>query len=316
MTNKQELPRALPERGCLGLFSPSEPILGTRPARLEKSLEILRGHNFRIKFAPNYMNHTSYMAGTVRERVDDIHSLAEDDEVDVLLGAWGGKSCNQLLPHLDYELLQNARKPVMGFSDVAVLLNAITAKTGLITFHGPNVAGKMFETDHSDMGLIRNEQYATGANLLGKVPEGARSVVPGKAEGTLFGGNLSTFTLGVAGTEFQPRYERGVFFWESGGETPQIIDQFLTCLRNLGVFDDVVGMVIGNFIREETTEWKQRDPFAMIKDVLDGYDFPVIYYPSFGHSPIENPIIPIGAPCVLDAESMTLLLAGPVVSGE
>lgn len=42
----------------------------------------------------------------------------------------GGANSNQLLPHLDYELIRQNPKIFCGFSDITALENAILAKTG------------------------------------------------------------------------------------------------------------------------------------------------------------------------------------------
>lgn len=307
--------RALGPGSCLGIFSPSEPITTDRRARFEQGLEVIRSHGFTVRFGDNAFSHVAYMAGTISQRINDIHDLADDRDVDALFGSWGGKSCNQLLPHLNFEKLGSARKPILGFSDVCVLLNAVSGRTGLITFHGPNVAGKMYETRHADLELLRRGSFKNRTNLLGDPSiVDVRELRSGRVEGALFGGNLSTFVLGLVGSEYMPNPAGAIFFWESGGEAPQIVDQHLQCLRNAGVFDRLGGMVIGDFIRDEPTEYKQRDPFDMIMSVLEPYDFPVVYCPTFGHlSHLENPILPIGARCSLDSGAMALSLVERVV---
>lgn len=309
------LPKRLEAGSTIGIFAPSEPILGSRIERFDRSMQILYNHGFHVKLAPHCMEHYFYMAGTVKNRIADIHTLAYDQEVDVMFAAWGGKSCNQLLPHLDYELLATARKPILGFSDVSVLLNAIAWKSHLITFHGPNVAGKLFETEHSDLSLLSVEdKVAMKRNLLGDVNKVSPVVLRGGVGvGRLFGGNLSTFVLGLLGTDFMPRWKDSILFFESGSQPPQIIDQYLTTLQNAGILRGLKGMIIGDFIREDPVEWKRRDSLDVILSIVEDYEFPVLYCPTFGHRPLENPILPIGAYCKLDASNAYLQLLEPVV---
>jgi len=47
-----------------------------------------------------------------------------------------------LLPLLDYDLIRRNPKILMGYSDITALLNGIHARTGLVTFHGPNAGGR------------------------------------------------------------------------------------------------------------------------------------------------------------------------------
>lgn len=298
----------------IGIYSPSEPITESRKPRFERGLYVIREHGFKIKLGSSVFGSHFYMAGTAKQRAEDIMDLLKDDDVDVLLASWGGKSCNQILSLLDYDTIRSIRKPILGFSDGCVLLNAITAKTGLFTVHGPNIAGKFYETKHADLRILKDTPFSK--NLLTNEDrcEDARIIRGGTCTGRLFGGNLSTLTLGLLGSQFFPSSSEGIFFWESAGETPQIIDQFLTCLRNAGVFENMKGMIIGDFIIEEAEEYKKRDPFEMVLSILSDYSFPILYYPSFGHpSNLENPPIPIGPLCRLDVDNTTLYLEEDVV---
>lgn len=299
----------------IGIFSPSEPVTETRRPRLDEGIKILHNNGFGTKFSRHAFSLRAYMAGSVQERVNDIWELALDQEVHALMASWGGKSCNQLLPYIDYRNLLEARKPILAFSDGCVLLNAITAQTGLITFHGPNVAGKLSETKHADLSILTYDFREKRINLLGDPTKTETRVLrPGNSKGRLFGGNLSTFVLGVVGSKFIPQFEEGILFWESVEHTPQIVDEYLVCLRNAGVFEKLTGMIIGDFIYPDTVTYKTRDPFEMISDIVAGYKFPVVYCRTFGHPPqLENPTIPIGAMCELDTNSMFLRLMEPVV---
>ncbi len=301
------LPKAVPPGGCVGVFSPSEPLAKDRPDRLERSLEILRRAGFRIAYASHYLEATYYMAGSPEDRVDDIHELLLQDQVDLLLATWGGKGCSQLLPLIDYSLVVRARKPIMGFSDVCVLLNAIAAHTGLITFHGPNVAGKLDESRHADLAAVTSEDGAIAllAPVFGADTARAwETVRPGVARGRLFGGNLSTFVLGLVGSTYLQEMPGTVFFWESASEPPQLIDQYLTCLRNAGFFDHVTAMVVGD-VRYEEEERKRRPLNDVLLSATSGYSFPIARIPTFGHARLENPIIAIGAMCRVDTGKRT-----------
>ena len=213
-------PRRLRHGDTLGIFSPSEPLTVERQQRMAGSLELIE-RNFEIKYAPNAFSETYYEAGSKEERLADIRTLLEDEQVDALVGSWGGKSANQLLKELPYEQIAHARRAWIGFSDVCVILNAITAATGMVTFCGPNIAGKFHESEHWDLDLICGETVP---------PFGWASrdktdfLVSGDAEGVLYGGNLSTFVLGLAGTQWMEAMQDVVFFWESASEPPQILD--------------------------------------------------------------------------------------------
>jgi len=114
-------------------------------------------------------------------------------------GGWG---CNRILDMLDYNIIAANPKPIMGYSDLTGLLNAIHTKTGMITFHGP-------------MGLDTWDSYST--NYVQSIVELGRAVVlmnspafsdwrtirGGKAKGKLIGGNASVFAA-MVGSQYLP----------------------------------------------------------------------------------------------------------------
>lgn len=293
----------------MGIFSPSEPVTPERQERMRPSLDLL-ARNFEPRFASHAFEMTYYQAGSRDQRLEDFHELLDDPSVDCLLGSWGGKSANQMIRGLPYDRIASARKPIVGFSDVCVILNAITAQTGLITFCGPNIAGKLNESDHWDLDLLR------GANPppFGRTAAGCfETIRGGRAEGVLYGGNLTTFVLGLAGSGWMASMDEIVFFWESGSEPPQILDQHLTCLENCGFMDRVVAMVVGDATYEETASYKDRPLNDLLMDVGERFGIPVARIPNFGHHKLENPAIPIGASVAVDADRRSVSLLGAVV---
>lgn len=73
----------------------------------------------------------------VESRVEDLHTAFRDKSVKAIFCAKGGYNSNQLLKHIDWELIKNNPKPIMGYSDIDVLTNAIRSKTGMITYLAP-----------------------------------------------------------------------------------------------------------------------------------------------------------------------------------
>jgi muramoyltetrapeptide carboxypeptidase len=128
-------PKSLRPGETIGIFSSSSPTTEEAVTRLRKYFE-MRG--YRTKVAPHTLLASGYMAGEPRQRAADINMLFTDDEVSLLMTATGGASAIQMLPHVDYEAIAKHPKILAGLSDPTCLLNAITAGTGLPTFHGPN----------------------------------------------------------------------------------------------------------------------------------------------------------------------------------
>lgn len=292
----------------IGIFSPSEPVVDSRMTKFNNGISILKNQGFEVKYAENCFKHTNFTAGSIEDRINDINSLLQDEDIDLLLASWGGKSCNQLVSYLDYELIKEKRKPILGFSDPCVLSNSISAKTGLITFYGPNVVGKMNETEHSHFDILRDSSIDLDIFKNSQTGK-AKTIFHGNAKGKLIGGNLSTFTLGVASSIIDPSYYNGaILIWEDLGNPPQIINQYLTALDNMGILQKIGGMIIGYFISEDSKEWKKVSPFEPIIHFCNKYKIPTLYIPTFGHANLENPIFPIGAECELNTDNINLTI--------
>jgi muramoyltetrapeptide carboxypeptidase LdcA involved in peptidoglycan recycling len=80
----------------------------------------------------------NFGSSSIEERIEDLHQAFADESVDIILTTIGGHNCNQLLKHLDYQLIKENPKVIVGYSDITALTNAIHAKTGLITYSGPH----------------------------------------------------------------------------------------------------------------------------------------------------------------------------------
>ena len=310
-------PHALPNEPVIGLFSPSEPLNDKRIARLNRNLDSLSG-TLRFRAARSTFAADAYMAGTPEQRLSDLRELLEDTSVHALLSTWGGKSAVQLLAKFPYTQALKRCIPILGFSDVAAILNFVSFKTGLVTFYGPNVAGKLDESRHASLTeLYKKSSWPT--SFLGSAASAVSTIFrQGEGTGVLIGGNLSTFAaiypLLLAHNLEIP--QKLIFFWESGNGRPQEIDQSLTVLEALGFFKRVQGMIVGTVGVSEVPAVKPSTDLGLsVLRPVAKYNFPVLSCPTFGHSDLENPIIPIGVPAKLTVTSshiQSVLLEDPV----
>lgn len=90
-------------------------------------------------------------------------------------------------------------------------------------------------------------------------------------------------------------------FRKGKAENPKTIDRYFTQLRQMGVYDQINGIVIGRFPR--CVGLHEKDSLNMIpNDSLKGYQFPVITEFDMGHTdPIMT--IPVGAKVSIDKKS-------------
>jgi muramoyltetrapeptide carboxypeptidase len=313
-------PSALKEGDTLGIVTCSTPMTACGPETIERAYQRLRDHGFSWIEASNCRKTHGHAAGTIRERAREIHDFFKNPKVHGILNFWGGYQSHQLLEYLDYDLISRNPKAFIGYSDTTALQTGIFSKTGLITFSGPAgiTFGKPtlpdFTWRHFDQVLINPEvplklsaskEYSDNSWYL--EPDKKMNFEPnpgwkiyrrGKGRGRIIGGNIGTMLL-LAGTDYWPNLRGKILLVEEDeSESSKTIDRMFTQLRQMGVYDQIAGMVVGRFHRN--VKFNENDSLEMIlDDALKGYKFPVITGVDFGHT---DPLItfPIGIRCHMD----------------
>jgi muramoyltetrapeptide carboxypeptidase len=297
------LPSALKRGDKVIIVSPAGAVFDLK--KIEEFIGVLSNLGFVVEVAKSASNRYGYLAGTDQERADDIINAFADNSIKGIFCTRGGWGCARILSSLDYKLIAQNPKVIMGFSDITSLLLAINAKSNLITFHGP-------------VGLSSWDAFSTLC-FTNTVFLGERNVFPigvddktivlnqGIAQGELIGGNLTVFNS-LLGTEYLPNCDNKILFLEELNEDPYKIDRMLTQLKLAGILDKLAGFIFG-----ACTKCVSEDPLQsftileVIKHHVLPLNIPAIYNAPFGHTP-KKWTIPIGAMAELDTYNLKLEL--------
>ena len=140
MINEQLIvPSMLKDSDTVGIFSPSAPVTSDVYEKFYHGVKTLKEYGLKVKLGKHVLNKHYYMAGSRAERLQDFHNIWLDPEVRMILMSQGGSIANHLLNGINYDMIVNDPKIFAGMSDGTTLFNAIYAKTGLITYHGPDL---------------------------------------------------------------------------------------------------------------------------------------------------------------------------------
>lgn len=299
---------------CIGVFNPSDTLNERRFMLLEKNMDHLRSVGWRVDLGQSvYMKDIKFDEESIDCRVNDIEKFLSTPEVRLLLAAWGGKGANHLIGRLPYDLARASAKPILGFSDTTVLLNDISDRADIVTFLGPNVAGKLHETAFGDLQQFRSDFKWDG---FSPIPAAEfHTVCSGTAAGKLFGGNLKCFCLGLLLAKVNmERLRRGIFFVEDTNTSPAEVEQILVSLRHSGFLSGLKGIVFSPASNSERPEEVQKS--MSIGDILTrvGSDLgiPIVTTNVVGHGARQNPAIPIGADVVIFTEHNLFSIEGDV----
>ena len=191
------------------------------------------------------------LAGSDRDRAADVMAMFTDPSVKAVLPVRGGWGCARILPHLDFEAIRRNPKVLMGYSDLTALLLAIHARTGLVTFHGPNGASEWNATSADFFTrVVLKAEAVTFTNprekgeTLAQTEYRTKTITPGVVSGRLLGGNLSVLTA-LLGSPYLPDFRDAILFLEDVNEAPYRIDRMLTQLALAGVLKAARGVIWG-----------------------------------------------------------------------
>ncbi len=292
----------------------------------KKKLETL---GLRVIYGKNVFKKHALLSDGIQEKVDDLHAMFASKEVAGIMAITGGYSSNQLLPHLDFELIRKNPKFFIGYSDITALQNAMFQKTGLVTFSGPCFAnfaqsmppfafeeesfktmafGKNFNVDVKPSETWADDEWwkDPGQARRLKKNRGWNYLQHGRTKGIIVGGNLSTFLL-LLGTPYAPSIKDKILFIEEDPEMNRgMIERMFAQLGEQKDIQKIKGLVIGRF--SSKTGFKDEEVKRMIDAMELPVNIPIMANLDFGHT---NPIMtfPIGGTCEIDAHRSLLRLS-------
>ena len=285
----------------------------------------------KLSFGKNTIDENWDMFGStdVAKRVEDLNEAFGDKNVKAIFTVIGGSNSNQLLPYLGYEIIRENPKIFCGFSDITALLTGIYAKTGVVTFSGPHFSslgmkkGAEYTLENLKKMLLESGEneiqpstewsddlwFLDQENRTFIKNEGWWVIAPGKAEGTIVGGNLGTFDL-LLGSAFRPAFVKNTILFveecfNSSATDVGIFECNLQALLYQEDFRNVSALVIGRFQNAAGMTREKLEYIIKSKKALQ--NIPVLANVDFGHT---TPLLtlPIGGKCCLDTDSRRLFV--------
>ncbi len=300
-------PNQLKKGDTIGIIAPSSPVA---PDRVDKCIELLESMGYRVKTGKGCkMEYHGYLAGIDEVRAEDINQMFADQTVKGIFCLRGGNGSGRLMRLLDYNLIRQNPKVFVGYSDITNLHMAFNRLCGFVTYHGPMVSSNMLEhyddyTRCSFEAVLNMEKYLEFTNPC---DENIECLIPGCAQGKLIGGNLSLL-INMLGTFYAPVMQGAILFIEDIHENIANIDRMVGQLRLLGVFDQIAGLILGDFSECNN----DGDPSFLIdeyiRDEFKDLKIPVLYKVKVGHC-YPTGSFPMGAHCILNANDRKIIFA-------
>jgi muramoyltetrapeptide carboxypeptidase len=306
------------KKKVIGIFATSSPLTRKKG---EGDFSYLKSKGFDVVESTSLRKLDGHTAGSVEDRVRDLHNMVENPDINILMAYWGGANTNQLLPYLDYNLFKKYNKPIIGYSDTSALLLAVNKLSKIKTYMGP--AGITFDKpqpiDYSykyfeniiinpkesliieDSDVCADDLYFLNPDPTKrdvKKNKGRKVFNHGKTRGKVIASNLQTLLV-LAGTSFFPNLQNKILFVEEDENADtQMTHRFFTHLSQVVKLNTLKGICIGRFAFQTGFNDKDTEE-SMYKDIFKNIDIPIIYNLDFGHT---DPLftIPLGGEVEID----------------
>ena len=276
-----------------------------QPERLTRGIDALG----RFGFVPTMGRQAlakahHYFAGSTQARLDDLHAAFLDPAVEAIFCSRGGYGCNYLLKGLDLGLVREHPKPLIAYSDMTCMQTWLLDQIGLVSFHGPMVAADFSLPDGADEDSL--EAALTGDRWFLGPAAGLRTLKPGMASGTLYGGCITLLAASL-GTPYEPRTEGKLLFLEDRDVKPYQLDRLLRQMILAGKFEGVSGIVFGEMLDCVAPGQKPELLDEVILRVLDWFQGPIAIGLRSGHVSRRNVTLAFGVAAELHLQGTPVL---------
>ena len=272
-----------------------------REKRVRAGIDYLIGSGFSVEIGKTVFPEKpyGYKAASIQDRVDDIHAMFSNPNVNLIMNTIGGYNCNEILEFLDYDLIRRNPKFFVGFSDITAANLALFTKADIKTVNGSHITYYLHDknsfldllcTLNNEKQELLCERFIWEGDLTKTLREpGGIKFIGGKnpvAGGWAIGGNLSTFCL-MLGTQYLPDFSGSILFLEYDKEEATCLpslERLMWQIRQNGILGKIKALVFGQLQKDVLKEETETDNLERIlTDVTKGYNFPVLFNTTFGH---------------------------------
>ncbi len=272
--------RPLRRGDVIGLLAPASPV---DSGYLENVVRYLERLGYRVEVSANAQStYLGYLAGTDVHRLSELQRFFTDPRIAAIFCLRGGFGSMRLLARLDYRLIAQNPKVLVGFSDITALQIALWQRSRLVTISAPAPGVEPIPPDREAWFW----QLLTSVKPPGAFGELLQplSPLPSKGiQGTLVCGTLSLWSA-LCGTPFFPKLESSIVVLEDVGEAAYRLDRMMTQLLLAEAFAGVAAVIFGEFVLPTTGQRLAQPALStLLRDFADRLPVPCLTGLSYGH---------------------------------
>ena len=288
-------PEPLKSGDTISILAPSG-VLNNFDNKITKAINIFKSWGLNVVLGNHIYDKNGHFAGTDKNREKDFQKALDNKNIKAIWCARGGYGAVRIIDKLNFDNYLKNPKWIIGFSDITVIHNKLN-------FLNSESIHAMMITGFEDIGqnndsLSKLKNVLFGDSLSYSIAPNKNNKT-GKSEGIIVGGNL-TLIQSTIGSKTELKMKDKILFIEEIGEYAYHIDRMLYSLKRAGYFENCKGLIVGQIsdVKKNTTDFG-RSINELILDVLDEYNFPILFDFPAGHEKTNFPII-LGRKVILE----------------
>ena len=288
-------PELLKSGDTISILAPSG-VLNNFDNKITKAINIFKSWGLNVVLGNHIYDKNGHFAGTDKNREKDFQKALDNKNIKAIWCARGGYGAVRIIDKLNFDNYLKNPKWIIGFSDITVIHNKLN-------FLNSESIHAMMITGFEDIGqnndsLSKLKNVLFGDSLSYSITSNKNNKT-GKSEGIIVGGNL-TLIQSTIGSKTELKMKDKILFIEEIGEYAYHIDRMLYSLKRAGYFENCKGLIVGQIsdVKKNNTDFG-RSINELILDVLDEYNFPILFDFPAGHEKTNFPII-LGRKVILE----------------
>lgn len=281
----------------IGLIAPAGPV--SLP-QVEQGIQLLEAYGLKVEVGRHAFSDNGITSAPEKERLEDIIDFYQNPAIHAIWALRGGYGTIQLLEMLDFSILAQHPKLLIGFSDVTALQWAIYQQIRMPMASGLTLTLQVND-DNRYLGesfeILSGQRLSVSNDDL--IDDEVKVFQEGYAEGTLIGGTLSMICT-LCGSPFWLKQKNLIVYLEDVSEPLYRIDRCLRQLQLAGFWEQVSGVILGKYVYNDGFV----DALPLITPLLPK-DIPIVYDFPYGHFG-SSFLLPVGVEARLDTSPFKL----------
>jgi muramoyltetrapeptide carboxypeptidase len=263
---------------------------------ISNAVEIFEAWGLEVVTHQNLYAQQDQFAGSDETRIEVFQSYINDPSIQAIICARGGYGTVRIIDQIDFSILEQYPKWIIGYSDVTVLHSHINRNTNCCSLHATMPINMQHHNKHQPsidalktMLFTKQMEHQLPKSVLNR---------NGEAEAELVGGNLSVL-YSLLGSASDVNTNGKLLFIEDLDEYLYHVDRMIQALKRAGKLTYLKGLIVGGMSHMKDNAI----PFGktaeeIILNAVKEYAYPVSFNFPAGHLSENVPLV-IGAKYLL-----------------